>query len=609
MAIVKITELPAATSPVNPSEVAAVVQGGVTKKAAIDEFGFAPAGQNAVIRTIQDKLREVVSVKDYGAVGDGVTDDRAAINAAFRVITDRGAGTVYFPAGTYRVTNFIGFATAPSQATKIAVEGEPGTTIVSDPSGFTNDVLFLRNDAHLQTAIVKNITVNCSNKTARGINVQGNNLDLCVVDNCQVSNVFGAQASSGVTAAVNSIRCVSDLGTICSITNSSVENVTREAGMTSPACAGIVAIGFQTTLIENNSVVNVQHDGTLLADADSIVVFSDQNVSSQFYRPSVAKISNNHLVDTDGRFIKLQTHGSALVEGNTMTLSHSRALIDGFVAVDCQVAQATITNNKIVGGANWTGGTSASVCKLTPPLASGVVSAFEQFVQKFNNNEVYLRKPMPYGVTPLFPVNGVEATVFLEICDNIYSYPAAAESTSGTVWAVNNFIYVNNAPAPADFTARSVWTVARNKVYSINFITLDFTQADYTDKWWFYIYDNFKYGVQNWVIRRASGAGGVPGNSIPYTSTMLLGDNQIGINATNSKQYNAYAGPLNSVKLINGSDFSTGDSSAGTISPAPATWRDGRFYKRGGVMGVETVSGGAALHYISTDNGANWYQV
>lgn len=99
MSIVKISELPAATSPVSPSDVAAVVQGGVTKKAAISQFGFAPQGSGAVTRTIQNKLLDSVSVKDFGAVGDGITDDTIAIQNAFY-----NGGSVFFPPGTYKVT-------------------------------------------------------------------------------------------------------------------------------------------------------------------------------------------------------------------------------------------------------------------------------------------------------------------------------------------------------------------------------------------------------------------------------------------------------------------------------------------------------------------------
>jgi len=43
------------------------------------------------------------SVKDYGAIGDGKTNDTAAIQAAVKA----GAGLVYFPKGNYRITRTI----------------------------------------------------------------------------------------------------------------------------------------------------------------------------------------------------------------------------------------------------------------------------------------------------------------------------------------------------------------------------------------------------------------------------------------------------------------------------------------------------------------------
>jgi len=59
---------------------------------------FQPAGSGAVQRTAESKMRDVVSVKDFGAVGDGVTDDSAAFNAALAA-----ANTVYLPWAVYRV--------------------------------------------------------------------------------------------------------------------------------------------------------------------------------------------------------------------------------------------------------------------------------------------------------------------------------------------------------------------------------------------------------------------------------------------------------------------------------------------------------------------------
>ena len=65
---------------------------------------YDPAGTGAVATTVQAKLRENVSVKDFGAVGDGVTDDTAAIQAALTYVTSSGGGTVLFPTGTYSVS-------------------------------------------------------------------------------------------------------------------------------------------------------------------------------------------------------------------------------------------------------------------------------------------------------------------------------------------------------------------------------------------------------------------------------------------------------------------------------------------------------------------------
>lgn len=45
-------------------------------------LGFIQSGTGAVLRSIQDKLRESVSGKDFGAVGDGIADDTAAVLAA-----------------------------------------------------------------------------------------------------------------------------------------------------------------------------------------------------------------------------------------------------------------------------------------------------------------------------------------------------------------------------------------------------------------------------------------------------------------------------------------------------------------------------------------------
>jgi hypothetical protein len=66
-------------------------------------IGFLQAGTGAVATTVQAKLRESISVKDFGATGDGVTNDTAAFVAASAAITANDGGHLIIPAGTYIV--------------------------------------------------------------------------------------------------------------------------------------------------------------------------------------------------------------------------------------------------------------------------------------------------------------------------------------------------------------------------------------------------------------------------------------------------------------------------------------------------------------------------
>lgn len=65
---------------------------------------YVPGTSGQVSTTVQAKLRESVSVKDFGAVGDGITDDTAAFNMAW---TASNPKAVFVPACTYEITSAV----------------------------------------------------------------------------------------------------------------------------------------------------------------------------------------------------------------------------------------------------------------------------------------------------------------------------------------------------------------------------------------------------------------------------------------------------------------------------------------------------------------------
>ncbi|HEY2851126.1 MAG TPA: glycosyl hydrolase family 28-related protein [Gemmatimonadaceae bacterium] len=68
----------------------------------IADPGFLQSGTGAVERTANAKMAEIVSVKDFGAVGDSTTDNLAAFTAAMTYVHGLGGGTILVPPGTYK---------------------------------------------------------------------------------------------------------------------------------------------------------------------------------------------------------------------------------------------------------------------------------------------------------------------------------------------------------------------------------------------------------------------------------------------------------------------------------------------------------------------------
>lgn len=100
-------------------------------------IGYINTGTGATARTVQARLRDMLSVKDFGAVGDGTTNDATAIqnaiNAAAALPASGGSSglggisgaTVYFPPGVYRINTGL----TVTNGVKLVGNGERSSVI------------------------------------------------------------------------------------------------------------------------------------------------------------------------------------------------------------------------------------------------------------------------------------------------------------------------------------------------------------------------------------------------------------------------------------------------------------------------------------------------
>lgn len=114
-----ISDLPAAVS-LDGTEVFPVDQAGTTKKATVNlasaaaivalgspgNFSITATG-STMPRTLSDRFSDIVSVKDFGAVGDDSTDDAPAFNAAVSGLAASGGGTIQLGPKTYKLGSTV----------------------------------------------------------------------------------------------------------------------------------------------------------------------------------------------------------------------------------------------------------------------------------------------------------------------------------------------------------------------------------------------------------------------------------------------------------------------------------------------------------------------
>lgn len=173
-----------------------------------------------------------VSVKQYGAKGDGSTDDTTAIQNA----VNSGAGFVLFPAGTYIVSQTI---TLPSNTTVSGVGRN--STIKSGPTWGTAATSIVGGNNYFANASWTNTVP--SSVTDHDIAIENLNFDATVT-----SYASGALAINGVTW-VGATRT--------SFLNNTYTSTTTVSGAYATSGNGVNIAGGSDHLIQNNAFYTV----------------------------------------------------------------------------------------------------------------------------------------------------------------------------------------------------------------------------------------------------------------------------------------------------------------------------------------------------------------
>ena len=98
-----------------------------------------------VSRSAQDRAAEVVNVKDYGAKGDGTTNDTAAIQAAVaHALTIGTPVEVFFPAGKYVISATINVTTSANQM--VWLRGASASTVLIIQTADADGIVMLANN-------------------------------------------------------------------------------------------------------------------------------------------------------------------------------------------------------------------------------------------------------------------------------------------------------------------------------------------------------------------------------------------------------------------------------------------------------------------------------
>lgn len=219
---------------------------------------------NPTIRSFQSKLDDIVNIRDFGAVGDGLVDDTAAINRALTQIYKTGINetqpltrrTIHFPGGNYLVSDTLNI---PPYATLVG-SGIESTFITGN---FTGKTIANIVDSKFQSGALIGTSSAVSPRNIDIRNMQFRNLNTganTALFNVDSANDVRFVETGFYSSTPNTANLVHILSTTSSTTGVTFDNCYFSGGGNGIAVIGNSVSTLQVYNSEFSSIANVGID-------------------------------------------------------------------------------------------------------------------------------------------------------------------------------------------------------------------------------------------------------------------------------------------------------------------------------------------------------------
>jgi len=391
---------------------------------------------------------DVSDAKAYGAAGDGVTDDTAAISAAVSVAAQNGR-TVFIPEGSYRVSRIV----IPA-GVEIVGTG-PGSSLVSSSD---MDTLLVTGDA-VRIADLEIVGFGPSGAANNPVNVEsgtdvvlsgltvtegstnciriGPTSDQTKVVNCIIRNWHGAVFSGVVVFADHCLvqGCNVLDGAFVGITVSGKHNRILHNFVTGGSHSGINVFGpgADGNVVAGNEVAELPVGSGIVVDGGSAGKNTDNQVTDNWI----------HAVPFDG--VRVKDSDRTLVEGNRIDGNVSQHGVSVESSSDCLVLGNHITNSGVRGIS-----ASSGAEPRTSIVGNLVVAAGDRGIYVFSNPDCHIEgnQVSLSGSHGILVQNCARASVQSNhVVDNGQTVLSDGINMSGSVGAlVDGNVSANSAP-------------------------------------------------------------------------------------------------------------------------------------------------------------------